>query len=279
VKVLFKLPLRQAVGMVRAFLKLAGLDWPVPDYTTLCRRQKTLAVQIPDRRADGPLNLLVDSIGIKILGDGEWHARKHGPSRRRQSRKVHLAMDTATSDIRAVESTSSREGYSPSLPALLEQIPEDEQIGSVTADGTYDIRRCHTAILEHGATAIIPIRKNGQLWRTDWPAAVARNAILRDVREDGRAAWKRRNGYHVRSRAKAKMRCLKAFGDRIAARDPNRRNPHPRRPHQSLQRARYRQRRALRQKIKRETHASNTTNATMPLVIVRNGTPSRAMPP
>ena len=42
VKVLFKLPLRQAVGMVRALLKLAGLDWPVPDYTTLCRRQSEM---------------------------------------------------------------------------------------------------------------------------------------------------------------------------------------------------------------------------------------------
>lgn len=222
VKVLFKLPLRQSVGMVRALLRLAGLDLPVPDYSTLCRRQKRLAVQIPYRRADGPLNLLVDSTGIKFLGDGEWHARKHGPSRRRQWRKVHLAMDTATSDIRAVEFTSSREGDSPTLPALLDQIPEDEQIGSVTADGAYDTRRCHTAILEHEATAVIPIRKNGRLWREDCPAAVARNAILRDVRKEGRAGWKRRNGYHIRSRAEAKMRCMKAFGERIAARDPDR---------------------------------------------------------
>ena len=124
IQVLFKLPLRQTAGMVASLLRLAGLDWPVPDYSTLCRRQKTLKVQIPYRRADGPLNLLVDSTGIKFLGDGEWHARKHGPSRRRQWRKVHLAMDTATSDIRAVEFTSSREGDSPTLPALLEQIPE-----------------------------------------------------------------------------------------------------------------------------------------------------------
>lgn len=72
VKVLFKLPLRQTAGMVASLLRLAGLDWPVPDYSTLCRRQKTLAVQIPYRRADGPLNLLVDSTGIKFLGDGEW---------------------------------------------------------------------------------------------------------------------------------------------------------------------------------------------------------------
>ena len=102
VKVLFGLPLRQTTGMVASILEMAGLDWPVPDFSTLSRRQKTLAVQISNRRAPGPLNLLVDSTGIKFLGDGEWLARKHGTHRRRQYRKVHLAMDTATGDIRAV---------------------------------------------------------------------------------------------------------------------------------------------------------------------------------
>ena len=50
IKVLFKLPLRQTAGMVASLLGMAGLDWPIPDYSTLSRRQKTLAVQIPYRR-------------------------------------------------------------------------------------------------------------------------------------------------------------------------------------------------------------------------------------
>lgn len=70
IKVQFKIPLRQTAGMVASLLRLAGLGWDVPDYSTLRRRQKTLAVQIPYRRADGPVNLLVDSTGIKFLGDG-----------------------------------------------------------------------------------------------------------------------------------------------------------------------------------------------------------------
>lgn len=234
IKVLFKLPLRQTTGMVASLLKMADLDWAVPDYSTLCRRQKTLAVQIPYRRADGPLNLLVDiepvsatgssepARGIKFLGDGEWQARKHGVQGRRQWRKVHLAMDTATSDIRAVEFTSSSDGDSPVLPDLLDQIPKGEDIGTVTADGAYDTRRCHTAIIDREATAIIPIRKNGRPWREDRPAAIARNENLRATRYYGRAFWKRWTGYHVRSRIEAKMRCLKAFGERIAARDPDR---------------------------------------------------------
>ena len=128
-------------------------------------------MQVPYRRADGPLHLLVDNEpssaigpramanGIKFLGDGEWQARKHGPQGRRQWRKVHLAMDPATSDIRAVEFTPSREGDSPVLPDLLGQIPQDDEISTVTADGAYDTRRCHAAIAQRGATPIVPIRE------------------------------------------------------------------------------------------------------------------------
>jgi hypothetical protein len=222
IKVLFKLPLRQTAGMVASLLRLAGLDCPVPDYSTLCRRQKTLQVQILYRRADGPLNLLVDSTGIKFLGDGECQARKHGVQGRRQWRKVHLAMHTEASDIRAVESTPSREGDSPVLPDPLDQIPEDEDIGTVTADGAYDTRRCHSAIIARGATAIIPTRKNGRLWKEDCPSCRTRNETLRATRHYGRVFWKRWPGYHARSRAEARMRCLKSFGERIAARDPDR---------------------------------------------------------
>ena len=217
IKVLFKLPLRQTTGMVASLLRMADLDWPVPDHTTLCRRQKTLVVHIPYRRADGPLNLLVDiepasatgssepARGIKFLGDGEWQVRKHGPQGRRQWRKVHLAMDTATSDIRAVEFTSSSDGDSPVLPELLDQIPEGEEIGTVTADGAYNTRRCHTAIIDRQATAIIPIRKNDRPWKEDCPAAGARNETLRATRHYGRAFWKHWTGYHARSRIEAKM--------------------------------------------------------------------------
>lgn len=221
-KVLFGLALRQAIGMAASLLKMAGLDWPVPDTSTLCRRQKTVTIQIPYRRAGGPLNLLVDSTGVKVRGDGEWQVRKHGASRRRQWRKVHLAMDAATGDIQAVEFTSSQQGDSPVLPNLLAQIPANQSIGTVTADGAYDTRRCHTAIVEHGATAIIPIRKNGRPWKEDCPAARARNEILRATKHFGRAFWKRWTGHHARSRVEAKMRGLKAFGERIASRDPDR---------------------------------------------------------
>jgi hypothetical protein len=150
-------------GLVASLRKLAGLEnWPVPDVSTLCRRQKTVAIQIPFWRSGAPLNLLVDSTGVKVRGEGEWQVRKHGASRHRQWRKVQLGMDTATGDIRAVEVTPSREGDSPVLPDLLDRIPRGEQIGPVTADGALDPRRCPKAVPDRGATAILPIRKNGR---------------------------------------------------------------------------------------------------------------------
>ena len=67
---------RQSTGFVESLLRLIGLNWAVPDFSTLSRRQKTLAVNIPYRGSKGPLHLLFDSTGIKVEGEGEWNARK-----------------------------------------------------------------------------------------------------------------------------------------------------------------------------------------------------------
>lgn len=50
-KVLFGMALRQTTGFVESLLRLVGLDWTVPDFSTLSRRQKTLAV---NTRIAGP---------------------------------------------------------------------------------------------------------------------------------------------------------------------------------------------------------------------------------
>ncbi len=47
IKCLFGLALRQSLGLVESLLRLAGLDWRVPDFSTVCRRQKDLSVKLP----------------------------------------------------------------------------------------------------------------------------------------------------------------------------------------------------------------------------------------
>ena len=64
-KVLFGMALMQTTGFVESLLRLVGLGWSVPDFCTLSRRQKPLAVNIPYRGSKGPLHLLIDSTGIR----------------------------------------------------------------------------------------------------------------------------------------------------------------------------------------------------------------------
>ena len=132
-KVLFGMALRQTTGFVESLLGLIGLDWAVPNFSTLSRRQKTLKVNIPYRGSPGPLHLLIDSTGIKVAGEGEWNARKHGGTKRRVSRKIHIGIDEKTLEIRTAEFTTSDVGDAPMLPDLLDQILQDQEIASVTA--------------------------------------------------------------------------------------------------------------------------------------------------
>ena len=198
-KCLFGLPLRQSIGMVESLLQLAKLDWPVPDYSTVCRRQKHLAVMLPYRPSQGGLHLLVDSTGIKMLGEGEWKRKKHGADYRRQWRKVHLGIDAQTLEIRAIEVTDNSVGDAPMLAEMLKQIPADEALVAVGGDGAYDTKACHAAIAARGAAAIIPTRRNGQPWKENIAGARARNDILRATRYLGRPIWKRWSHDHRRS--------------------------------------------------------------------------------
>ena len=218
-KVLFGLPLRQTTGFVESLLKRVELDWSVPDFSTLCRRQKTLSVAIPYKGSAGPLHLLVDSTGIKAEGEGEWNARKHGCPKRRLWRKIHIGVDEETLEIRAIEVTSSSIGDAPMLPDLLSQIPPDQELGSVTADGAYDTRKCHDAIAARNAHAVIPPRKNAKMWKPDTAGAKARNEAVRSSKYLGRALWRNLTGYHRRSRVETKMHCVKLLGQRLSARD------------------------------------------------------------
>ncbi len=129
----------------------------------------------------------VDSTGIKVEGEGEGRARKPGGPKRRVWRTIHLGVDEETLEVRAVEITGSHIGDAPVLPDLLRQIPMGEKIGSVVADGACDTRKCHDAIADRGAHAVILPRKNAKPRKTVTAGAVARNEALRAAKDLGRA--------------------------------------------------------------------------------------------
>ncbi len=93
------------------------------------------------------------------------------------------------------------------LPQLLDQIPPDQEIGSVTANGAFDTRKCHDGIAARGAPAIIPPRKNARPRKPDSPGAVARNEALRAIktlRSDDLATMERA----ITADAASKQRCI-----------------------------------------------------------------------
>lgn len=218
-KQVFRLPLRALQGFAGGMNKLAFGDLPVPNYTTLCRRARDLDVVLPSLRSGEPLHLVVDSTGLKVFGEGEWKVRKHGYSKRRTWRKVHLAMDANTGQICAALMTHQDVGDAEVLPDLLGQIPAGTPISIVGGDGAYDTRQCHAVIAARGAAPSIPPRDGAAPWPQRIPGAAWRNDALEAIGRGSRREWKRSSGYHRRSLAETLMYRLKVLtGRSLAAR-------------------------------------------------------------
>src|SRR5512143_2876762 len=217
-RAVFHLPLRATQGMARSVFELMGLDLGVPHYSTLSRRAAALEVDLA-RESEGPLHLVLDSTGLKVYGEGEWKVRKHGYSRRRTWRKLHLAIDAETHEIQAVAVTESGVDDAEEVGHPLE--PIDREVASAAADGAYDQRKVYRVPEPRTDTILIPPRKNARIWKHGNSAGppLARDANLRAIRRVGRRAWKEEVGYHIRSLAETGMFRMKTiFGGGRASR-------------------------------------------------------------
>jgi len=135
-KSVYHLSLRAAQGFLSSIVELMKLTLPIPDYSTVSRRQGVLSVRSSLTPQRSPRHIVIDATGLKVYGAGEWRVYKHRVSRRRTWRKLHLGVDERTKKIVAVELTGSRVHDSQPLPALLAQIPDP--IDQVSGDGAYD---------------------------------------------------------------------------------------------------------------------------------------------
>ncbi|MFH2006227.1 MAG: IS5 family transposase [bacterium] len=93
-RLVFHLDLRQTEGFVASLIRLIGLGLDAPDHTTLSRQSRSTEVPRLAKTHHDPIHLVVDSTGLKTLGDGEWNAFKHKTSNKRRAwRKLHLGVD------------------------------------------------------------------------------------------------------------------------------------------------------------------------------------------
>jgi hypothetical protein len=228
-KVAFKLAFRQLEGFATSVLKLMGLELKVPSYTQICRRQKGLKVNlcISERIKNGEnIHMVIDSSGLKIYGEGEWKVRKHGYSKRRTWRKIHLAVDEKSGEIVAQILTVNDVDDASMLPPLLvDAIDEGLKIDKIGADGAYDTMLIWGMLDGLEIEPIIPPRENAvyQLDRKKQVTDHPRNKVLERIDEGGveanRKGWKQESGYHRRSISEnAFYRWKTIHGDKMYAR-------------------------------------------------------------
>lgn len=213
-----RLPLRALQGFIEAWFAQSGLDLKCPDYTTLCRRRKSLNIRLRHTPAQGPLHLVIDGTGLKISGEGEWKRRIHGTDgKRRGWRKLHLALDRFSHQVVAKVLTDKDIHDSEVFEELMRQAATSGRpIKSVKADGAYDTAGCYKAAHAHKAVLTTPPRRGATvqcphiITRHYNPALAPRDEAIRRIQELGgddpaRAQWKRETDYHQRSLAETGM--------------------------------------------------------------------------
>jgi len=217
-RLLFHLPLRQTEGFLGSVLRLMGLALSCPDHTTLSRRNATATIQRRVERApQGPVSVIVDSTGLKVCGQGEWHAKKHGEKKRKHWKKLYIGVDDE-GQILASCITDGHEQDPSQVPELLSQI--DQEVDCFVADGIYDQAPVYDAIEDHssGARVIIPPRKNAVLSPTAETSPTQRDQHITAIERDGVFAWKRTSGYYAQSHVEnAFARFKRVFGGSLRA--------------------------------------------------------------
>ncbi len=220
-RTVFGLPLRQAEGFLASVIHLMGVDLRTPDHTTLSRRNRSVAVPRLPKAHEGPIQLIVDSTGLKITGVGPWHAHKHQASNRRRGwRKLHLGVD-AEGFILASQLTESTLDDASVGVRMIEEV--EAPIGRFSADGAYDTVGVYTALAASGEAApqmVIPPRRTAACSQPPDPILKQRDVAIRRIAEVGRRQWRKESGAHQQARAEnAIFRYKRVSGDRLRVRN------------------------------------------------------------
>ena len=195
VGMVFHLPLRQTEGFLRSLFDLLGLSIEAPDHTTICRRAAKLGkLCLHPGKEGAAVHILVDSSGLRV---DTGSMRK--PSKDRDWRKLHLALDAQTGDVVACEVTRKQAKDASRVHALLDQV--DRPLASFTADAAYDEGRVYEAATDHqtgrSPRILIPPRRNAKLGAK----SAAHNERDRNIRARsrlGKRKWGAVSGYNQR---------------------------------------------------------------------------------
>lgn len=174
----------------------------------------TLDIALDISHRTGSVDVVVDSTGLKVFGEGEWKTRKHGVGKRRTWRKLHLGVNPTTQEIEAEVLTENSGHDADQVDDLLEQI--DAPIDAFYGDGAYVTNgKFMTDWRKEVSKLFIPPRKNAKIKQhgnSNQPP-LERDEAIRGIRFEGRKQWKQGVGYHRRSLVETAMYRIKTcFG-------------------------------------------------------------------
>ncbi|EAA8667818.1 IS5 family transposase [Salmonella enterica] len=215
-KRVFNLPLLALQGFIDSIFKLMELPLCCPDYSLVSKWAKSVNISIKTPTRGEISHLVIDSTGLKVFGEGEWKVRQHGADRRRVWRKLYLAADSATHEIICADLSLSGTTDAQALPGLINQT--HRKIREASADGAYDTRYCHDALLRKKIRPLIPPRSGAQYWPDKYHAS---NHVVANQHLSGsNDLWKKKVGYHRRSVAETAMFRIKTLlGGNLSLRD------------------------------------------------------------
>lgn len=187
----------------------------MPNYSLICKRAKTLKHALPKLSGRKPHTVLLDATGLKVVGEGEWKRKIHGPGRPRKWIKLHVAVDEATQEIVSLQTTESSKADVSCAKDLLDGA--GKRVKRVIADGAYDSLDFRETVTARGASSLIPPPKNAKYKGTspDRDDALCLIAGFGGGRK-GRSLWGKCTGYSRRSLVEtAFSRYKRLFGARM----------------------------------------------------------------
>jgi hypothetical protein len=210
-----RLPLRQTEGFVRSLIELMGSEPPVPDHTTLTRRRRIRGIDMAESPRQGPMDIVLDSTGLKFHGPGEWAWAKHD-EKRRPWRKLHVSLDADRGEIVAHALTDHDTSDASQVGGLVAR--SASRIRTVFADGAYDGGPVYAAIraarpAKSPPKIVIPPQPQSIRAAGGPHGGTERERHAAEIAKRGRMVWQERHRYGRRALGETAIGRVKANCD------------------------------------------------------------------
>jgi IS5 family transposase len=199
----YNLPLRQTEGFISSIFAQSGMVVSVPDYSTLCRRSGNLKVDIRSSSAERITDIVVDSTGLKVYGEGEWKVRRYGAGKHRTWMKLHIAADGSSQQIEALSLTPNSVDDSSAAEGLMKQV--NKPVKKFIGDGGYDRDKVRKMLYKRKIKQVIPPQHNARIDKKQRAFRKQRDRTIQTISAVGKDVWKKQQGYHERSKAETVM--------------------------------------------------------------------------